>query len=307
MVSRPTSSQTKDISTSEAPPNEGDWWEGFTYTHDLGNGCGVELRMIPNGSIGLPGLGEGWGLKSPISDITVPDLKPGWGTEAGPITLELDFEMRIRCGRYTKQCKKENGCKASVHWKFKAKVDIDSMFPEGPEKDKFKACLLSISWTSTCVENAMPWFDELMEPEYADSIPKPKKFPQELHDMIKDPAGWWLKGVPEDLIFGPNEFRGAIYKAIGDVLAEMWSDYKKDELKKLVALCQCGDISVVQQEQWVKENIKMMEDGPSERYEGIFQRAVNAAYNSWKSEQDDGATVIDVSNISVTQSVDVPR
>tara|TARA_R110001583_G_scaffold1954_1_gene14626 strand:+ start:449 stop:1369 length:921 start_codon:yes stop_codon:yes gene_type:complete len=306
MVSRPTSSQTKDISNSEAPPNEGDWWEGFTHTHNLGNGCGVELRMIPNGSIGLPSLGKG--LKSPISDITVEDIKPGWGEEAGPITVELDFEMRIRCGRYTKQCKKENGCKASVHWKFKAKVDIDFMFPEGPEKDKFKDCLMGWSMTSTCVLDALPWFDELTEPEYSDSFPKPKKFPKELHDMIKDPAGWWLKGVPEDLMFGPNGFRGAMYKAIGDVLAEMFSDYKKDELKKLEALCQCGEMTVVQQEQWTKENIKMMEDGPLERYQNIFQEYLTAAYNSWKSEQNDiDVTVIDVANISVTQGIDVPR
>lgn len=263
MVSRPTSSQTKDISNSGGDPFEGDWWEGFKYIRSLGNGCAIQMEMKPNGSIGLPGAGKG--LLSPVADFNVND--------DGDFTVDLDFDLIYKCGRYRSLCKK--GCKAEEKMVVKVTVNVDFLLPEGKGKDGFKECLDSMFSTDAYCAN-----------KYKDYL-KSLEIPPELLEMMKDPWEWWTKGVP--IIGDPDdepdtELRNGVAKAAAAVLGEMFNDYKVGQLKNLTELCQCAEVTVSQQQQWIKENARMMEEGPLERYQNIFQEYITAAYHDWATK-----------------------
>ena len=281
MATRPTTTE---------PTNEMPWYEGAQFIHSLGNGCAVKVEMVPHGSIGFPGTELG-GLKSPLADLDVDDLKFGWGVELGPLTATLNFDLIFSCGRYKSLCLK--GCTGTAEMNIEVEIDIDFMLPEGPDKEKFKECLEGANLDFTCVQAAKQWLERLGNN---------KELPQDFYDMMADPVGWWTQGMP--FIGGPpnpggNQIRNGIMKAMAVIMSDLFNEYKVDQMKSFLGLCQCGEVSVSEQKDWIRETEEIIKapNGPLHKWEGIMQTGVISAYNEWAESIGNKGVPIDTASI----------
>jgi len=303
MATRPTSSQSKGFSNTGGGGGGGgqagggetaedSWWEGFEYIKNLNNGCAAKIEMKPNGSLGAPDLG--FGLKSPIADLIVKDIKPGWGTVLGPLTIELNFDLIFTCGRYKSLC--EKGCEGSEKMNITVEVVVDFMLPDGPEKEKFKNCLEGIGPPdSKCISNSLEWLEGLYENG---------ELPKDFYDMLDNPLEWWSQGMP--FIGGPpnpggNEIRNGIMKAMAVIMSDLFNDYKKGQMKDFAELCQCEEVPVSEQKAWIGETEELIIP-KLPKWESIMQEQVVKEYNDWAKNNNHGG--VDINNISIDWGVD---